>query len=226
MRRLIRYILPTTILIIFIIWTILVKTVDVHYINGIGFLGFYNFNTQVNNHIIEFARTNEFSKITDVLMYLSFIVALVFVAIGVIELIKRKSLRKVDPIIYLVGAAYIAIAIEYFIFELAKVNFSPLSTPEELKASYPSSHVLIFNSVMGVGVITLFHYFKVNKILKLVTYISLVILLLSYPVARLYSGHHYFSDIIGGVLLSAFIITLFNSIRVDLLNKKEENIKE
>ncbi len=222
MRRLIKYITPAIILVAFIIWTVLVKTVDVKYIAGIGYLGFYDLNTQVNKSVFEFARTGLFNKVTDVLFYLSFAVALLFVVIGIIQAIKRKSILKADKILYVIATSYVVIVIEYFVFELVKINFSPLSTPDNLKASYPSSHVFIFISIIAIAVVTLFHYFEANKILKVITYISLIALAGVYSAARLFSGEHYLTDIIGADLLAGFIISLFIALKLEFVKPQEE----
>ena len=88
-------------LVLFIIWTILVKTVDVYYIDQIGYLGFYDLNTTLNTKI-QALNTGLFDKLTDVLLILSIASVLPFAVLGVIQLIKRKSLKAVDKIIYFI----------------------------------------------------------------------------------------------------------------------------
>ena len=108
--------LPSITLVIFIIWTILVKTVDVQYIQDVGFLGFYNFNTALNEKI-QTLDTGLFHAISNGLLFLSFATILPFAAMGLIQLIVRKSFKKVDRIIYLLLAGYVITVVSYFIFD-------------------------------------------------------------------------------------------------------------
>ena len=101
----------------------------------------------------------------------------------------------------------------YFVFEIMKVNYSPLSIEGDLKASYPSSHLLFFSVFLVTGVIALFDYVEANKLIKIATYSVSAIVVFGYAFARLFSNQHYFSDIIGSLLLSATIIALFISLK-------------
>ena len=220
MKKIIDYLLPMILLFVFIVFTILVKTVDVHYISGVGYLGFYNVNMSIYQSVIELGKTGTFDKLTDIGLYLSFAVVLVFAVIGLVQLIKRKSLKKVDPIIYVLLATYVISVAFYFIFEIVKINASPLSTPEKIKASYPSSHILFFSVFLSTGVIALFHYLNANKIIKLCSYVLVAIVCLMFSISRLYSGQHYLTDVIGSVLLSLLIISLFISLKRDFVITK------
>lgn len=217
----IRYlIIPSLILVAFIIWTILVKTVDVRYINGIGFLGFYQLNTDINFKI-QLMDTKLFHVLSNILLYASMLTVLPFAILGVVELIKRKSLAKVDRILYILLGSYAAIVIFYFVFELVKINFSPLSTPEDLKPSYPSSHIFIFISLVGAGLIGFNHY-KQNKTLFIASFIEFGLLIVLMAILRMFSGHHYFTDVIGGILLGLFISSASYSVSAYLGELKKE----
>lgn len=222
MKKIINFIPAICLTITFIVWTILVKTVDVKYIDDVGYLGFYHFNIQVNQNVIEFARANLFDKLTDIGLYLSFASVLGFAILGVVQLVKRKSLKKVDIILYLLLAVYVISVMYYLIFEINKINYSPLSTPEELKASYPSSHVLFFITFMFIGLIAFFDYVRVNKVIKICSYAFLGMLSVVYATSRLYSLHHYFSDIMGAVLLSGSLVLLFVALKKQFVKPQVE----
>ena len=213
MKKVLQFIIPISLLTVFILWTILVKTIDVQYINGVGYLGFYSFNTRISSAVTAFNRTEAFDKLTDIGLYLSFAVVLAFAVIGLVELIKRKSLKKVDLTLYLLLATYVITVFMYFVFEIMKVNYSPLSMEGDLKASYPSSHLLFFSVFLITGVIALFDYVEANKFIKIGTYSISGLVVFGYAFARLFSNQHYFSDIIGSLLLSATIIALFISLK-------------
>lgn len=222
------FILPAVILTVFIIWTILVKTVDVVYIDKIGFLGFYGLNTEVNTAITKSVNTALFDKLSDGLLIFSLITILPFAGIGVYQLITRKSLKAVDKEIYMLLVMYIITVGAYLIFEIVKINYGPTSTPEKLKASYPSSHVLASLCFIGINLFGAFHYvgeerFKIARII----YLCAGILVMGTSVVfRMLSGQHYLTDIIGGVLLSlAIIATCFAWFKFVKDNKPTEAVE-
>ena len=91
--------LPTITLTIFIIWTIIVKTVDVKYIQDVGFLGFYSFNTSINDKVQSLNPTL-FHAISKGLLFASFLTVVPFAIMGLVQLIVRKIFKKVDKIIH------------------------------------------------------------------------------------------------------------------------------
>lgn len=223
MKKLAYLIVPSCLLATFIIWTVLVKTIDVHYIDGVGFLGFYSLNNQVNEFVNNLHNTT-FKILTDLLMVIAMLTVVPFLIIGIIQLVTRKSLAKVDTILFAMLFAYVLMVTAYFSFEIVKINYSPLSTAENLKASYPSSHVLITTVMFGVATFGLIHYVKMPTLVKVAINIAFVLLALAVTALRLGSGQHYLTDIIGGVLLSVTILACFISLNSYLNNlKKEEN---
>ena len=229
MKKIIDFIPALFLTLVFIVWTILVKTIDMSYILNVGYIGFSHFNFQVNDYVLEFGKTDLFNRLSDIGLYLSFLIVATFAVIGLVEWIKRKSIKKVDPIIFMLLAVYVTTVIEYFIFEIVKINYSPISTPEDLHASYPSSHVLLFITFFITGLIALFTYAKAHKVIK---YISLSLgglVAIMYAAMRLLSGKHYFTDIVAGLFLSGSIIALFFGLMKTFNKaeiKQEENIEQ
>lgn len=219
----IQYLLPAIIsTALFIIWTILVKTVDVQYISNIGFLGFYNLNISVNEKI-QAMNVGLFDNVSDVLLFISLATIIPFAVVGVVQLIKNKSLKKVDPVLYIMLLGYVLMLAGYFIFEIMNVNASPVSTPEKIKPSYPSSHVLAFLSLSFIALTGLFHFVDLEKQFKIVFIVCFALADVCMVVTRLLSGQHYLTDIIGGILLSASVITIVYGV-YKLLNV--ENARE
>lgn len=221
MKKLTYLLIPSLFLAVFVIWTALVKVIDVQYIGVAGFLGFYQLNTQIND-FVQSQNTGLFKTITDVLMFAAISTFVPFAVVGLIQLIKRKDLKKVDPTIYIILAGYVAMVIIYFVFEIVKINYSPLSTAEELKASYPSSHVLVYSVMLGVAVMGLLHYVKMHDDLKLIINIFYMFSTFGMAVLRLLSGQHYFTDIIGALLISYTILFSVNSLYRYFKNAKTE----
>ena len=225
MKKLQYLLAPSILLAIFIIWTALVKVVDIQYVGAAGFLGFYSLNTQIND-FVQSMNTHAFDLLTDVMMFAAISTVIPFAIIGIIQLCKRKALNKVDPVLYIMVAGYVAMAVIYFVFEIVKINYSPLSTAEDLKASYPSSHILVFIVMLGAAVMSLLHYVKMNKVLKVIINCLFVILAFLMAGLRLFSGQHYFTDVIGGLLISFTILLALNSLKRYIESQKEEETNE
>lgn len=71
--------------------------------------------------------------------------------------------------------------------------------------SYPSGHSMITMCCYGY----LFYYvlrFIKNKYLKVLLLIILSVLIISIPISRIYVGVHYFTDVLGGLLLGGCIL--------------------
>lgn len=221
MKKLTYLLIPSLFLAVFVVWTALVKVIDVQYVGAAGFLGFYHLNTQIND-FVQNQNTHLFKTLTDVLMFAALSTLVPFAVVGLVQLIKRKDLKKVDSTIYIILAGYVAMVVIYFVFEIVKINYSPLSTAEELKASYPSSHVMVYSVMMGVAVLGLLHYAKMHDDLKLLINIFYMFSTLGVAALRLLSGQHYFTDIIGALLISYTILFAVNSLYRYFKNEKTE----
>ena len=71
--------------------------------------------------------------------------------------------------------------------------------------SYPSGHAMITMCCYGYLFYYVFKFVK-NKYLRLFLLIILSVLIISIPISRIYLGVHYFSDILGGLLLGGSIL--------------------
>lgn len=210
MKKYLYLLFPIISFILFLVFTILVKTLDVTYIQDIGYLGFYNINTSINSKI-QVMNTSLYNKLSDVIMIISFVSVAIFAAIGIVQLIKRKSFKQVDPILYILLGLYVLVAAMYLTFSLMKINFSPLSTKENLKDSYPSSHVFISITLFVSGVMTATKYVNMGKWMSVIGFTGAILLSILSAVTRMFSGQHYFTDIIGAILLAIFLISAYYS---------------
>ena len=71
--------------------------------------------------------------------------------------------------------------------------------------SYPSGHAMITMCCYGYLFYYVYKYVK-NKYLRILLLIILSIIILSIPISRIYVGVHYFTDIMGGLLLGGCIL--------------------
>ena len=191
---------------LFITWTILVKVVDVQKIGPlyteVGLASLNRFFAST------FAFDETWYKITDLLMALPFIYAAFAVIIGIIQLIKRKNLFKVDIDVLLFGVGLVLLVIFFVLFEKVVINYRPVIVEGELEVSYPSTHCLMsIYTTLAVSLIVN-NIFKDKKTLCLIINIVIYVLLGLSIGGRIAAGVHWISDIIGGILLSLAIYYL------------------
>ena len=205
------FFISTILILLAVVFTILVKVVDVKQVgvNGTS-IGF----ATVNQFVFESIGVNMiWYHITDWLGLVPIFVAMVYGLIGIIQLIKRKSLFKVDKEIILLGLFYIVVILIYIFFEKVIVNYRPILMNGFLEASYPSSHTLMTICLCGSSIIVNKKFYN-NKIAKFLNVLSLVVVLIT-VIGRLLSGLHWFTDIIGGIFIGgALLMTLYSVLDV------------
>lgn len=191
-----------------VLFTILVKVIDVKPIGP-------------NNSKVGFSFINEFFhksigvnmvwyKITYILGIIIILIAVSYALIGIIQLLKRKSIKKVDREIILLGIFYIVIAVIYVFFEKFIVNYRPILMEGVLSASYPSSHTLLAICICVSSIMVNNKIFK-NEFTNSFNVI-LFILLLVVVIGRFISGVHWASDIIGGMIISSSLLMSFYTV--------------
>ncbi len=193
---------------LFILFLILVKTVDVAPIGpNETEVGFSALNGTVRDGI---GVHMGWYKLTEVLGILAILVAAAFGAIGLLQWITRKNLFKVDAAILTAGVLYVVVILLYVLFEKAIVNYRPIIMPGETEpeASFPSSHTMLTCVVMGSAMALLKKYIQNPVLLLGLRAVCTVILLLT-VIGRLVSGVHWLTDILGGVILSAALLMWF-----------------
>ena len=146
-------------------------------------------------------------KITEILGLVIILIVGIYALIGLIQLVKRKSLKQVDREIYLLGGLYVLMAIVYVFFEKFIINYRPILIDGELEASYPSSHTILAICICVSSLIVSKKYLE-GKWLTLSRIVT-VLLLIAVFVGRILSGVHWLSDILGGVLISMTLLMYF-----------------
>ena len=148
--------------------------------------------------------------ITDWLGLVPIFICLCFGVMGLMQLIERRSLLKVDPDILILGVYYVLVIACYLIFEMIPVNYRPVLIEGRLEASYPSSTTLLVLSVMPTLM------FQANRraskaIIRKAAAVFVIAFSAFMIIGRLISGVHWATDIIGSVLLSAGLYMLYRS---------------
>ena len=183
----------------FVLWTMLIQLVDVQNVgqNGTS-VGFATFNVWFHRmtgvHMLIYT-------ITDWLGLVPIIVCMCFGVLGFAQLVKRRSLLKVDPDILLLGVYYVLVILGYLLFEMVPINFRPILIDGNLEASYPSSTTLLVLSVMPT-----LQYQADRRIRNMMAQQAIRIFVPAFSmfmvIGRLISGVHWATDIVGSVFLS------------------------
>ena len=203
-----KLILPVCSALLFALLIILVKTAGVEP-TGVGDtkIGLYGLNRAVHEF---FGINDTWYKITEITGLISLACCGIFALIGLIQLIKRKSLLKVDKEILALGGLYAVTGALYVLFEKVIINYRPLIMAGETapEASFPSSHTVLVLVIMGSIIMIISKYVKNQTAVYIIKALCAAIAVIT-VIGRLISGVHWLTDILGGVLLSVFLLSTF-----------------
>ena len=198
-----------------IIYTLLVKYIDVQEIGpNDSLVGF----ATINNFMFNLTGVNMlWSDITDWWGFVPLFIAFIYAIIGFIQMIKRRNILKVDKEILGLGVYYIIVIGLYIFFETCIINYRPTLMDGILEASYPSSHTLLSVCICGSSLIINKYLFKNRNFFKAENIISILSILVI-VIGRFISGVHWFTDIVGAILISIALLKAFN-IYIKSINK-------
>ena len=201
--------IATCTLLAFLLWTVAIQFVDVEAIGPQeSSVGFATINQFVHNltgvHMSLYT-------ITDWLGLVPLVFVMAFALLGLIQWIKRKHLLQVDCNILILGGFYIVVMAVYVLFEMLVVNYRPLLIGGILEASYPSSTTMLVMCVMPTATMLFNARIKNNVLKRCVTY-AITAFIVFMVIGRLVSGVHWFTDIIGGALLSTGLVLIYRAI--------------
>lgn len=197
---------------LFLLLILLVKVVDVAAVGPEGTeIGLSGLNVAIHEM---FGENLGWYKLTNILGYLAILIGCCFAAVGGLQLVYRRSILKVDKEILLLGGLYVVTVLFYIFFEKVIVNYRPMLMPdgEGIEASFPSSHTMLSCVILGSGLMLLKKYTKKNKTVQLVLTVVFAVMLALIVAGRLISGVHWFTDIIGGILLSAALLNAYEGL--------------
>ncbi len=192
----------------FTLWTTAVCFVDVQTVGP-------------QNSAVGFATLNRFVHaltgvhltlyhVTDWLGLVPVAVCLGFAVLGLVQWIARRSLFKVDRDLFILGGFYIAVIAAYLLFEEFAVNYRPVLIDGFLEASYPSSTTLLVLCVMPTASMQLKRRVRHRAWRTALTW-GIAVFTIGMVVGRMLSGVHWLTDIVGGVLLSAALVTAYQA---------------
>lgn len=196
-------------LLAFTLWTAAVCFVDVRPIgpqgSSVGFAGineFFHDLTGVNMDLY---------AVTDWLSLIPIGFMLGFGLLGLSQWILRKSIGGVDFSILVLGGFYFVVAAVFVLFEVFVVNYRPVLIEGVLETAYPSSTTMLVLCVMPTAILQLRDRIT-NRVLRCCVAVVLAAFTAFMVVGRLICGVHWLTDIIGGGLLSAGLVTLYDAV--------------
>lgn len=192
----------------FILWTVLVQCVDVQPVgqNGTN-IGFAAFNVRFHQLTGE---NMTLYKITDWLEIVPILICVGFAILGLVQLIKRRSIRRVDPDILMLGVYYVVVFLCYLIFEMIPINYRSVLIEGKLEASYPSSTTLLVLAVLPTLMLQAFRR-ATKPLIRSLSAVFTIAFSAFMVIGRLLSGVHWVTDIIASVILSAGLFLVYRS---------------
>ena len=138
--------------------------------------------------------------ITNIILLAAFAVLAVFAILGLVQLIQRKSLKKVDRHLLKMLIPLVLTAVLYVIFDKFWIlNVRPDGSGEP---SFPSSHVLAVATIFSLIAIALPSYVK-SKTARAVLYLLMLALTVLVSVGRVLANKHWPSDVAGALGFAA-----------------------
>ena len=194
-------------LLLFCLLTVLLLTVDVRPVGPEGSeVGLAGVNAAVFSAL---GTSAVFYELGETLGLLSLLVVGVAVLFGAVSLIRRRSLRRVDRGLLLLGGFYAAVLALYALFEVAVVNCRPVLLEGVLEASYPSSHTMLAVFVFMSGWLYARRYLAGRRAADIALGTTAALLSLATALFRLLAGVHWLTDVLGGLLLSGALVCFF-----------------
>ena len=205
-----RLFFPGSMLILtFIIWTILIQTVDVQPVGpNETYVGFATLNSWF--HKLTGVHMTVYT-VTDWLGLVPVFICMMFGGMGFRQLVKRRSMLKVDYDIIYLGVYYVMVIVCYLIFEMIPINYRPILIEGRMEASYPSSTTLLVLCVMPTFIFQMnqrLENITAKQIMRVLTIVFSMFML----VGRLIAGVHWFTDIVGAVFLSAGLFYFYKAV--------------
>ena len=203
--------------IIVVVYTILTKYFDVASVgpqnSKVGF-------STINHFIsLKIGYNDTFYQLSKLLGYIPFLFIAFYGLVGLSQLVKRKSIQAVDKELLILGCFYILVGIVYVFFEKVIINYRPVMFDGILEASYPSSHTMLGLTIGLSSLLISKEYIRNDKLCKTINIITWVVMI-SLVLTRLLSGVHWFTDIVGGVLISLLLVQVYRS-SLELARKRK-----
>ncbi|MCR4792357.1 MAG: phosphatase PAP2 family protein [Lachnospiraceae bacterium] len=200
-----------------ITWIMMIKFYDVYTIGpqgteiGLSSLNLW-FRDLFDYPALGFFRTPYL--ITEFIGYLSLLLCGFWGCIGIYQWVKEKDINAVDKTIFATGVLYAITIVLYVVFEKLVVNYRPIIMPgdSEVEPSFPSSHTMLSIIALGSTHYLIGYFLEDTKYKKLIRPLQIAcsVLIAVCVIGRLVCGVHWFSDIVGGILISTTLLIIYS----------------
>ena len=198
---------------LFFLLILLLKTVDVKAVGPLGSsVGFSSLNSGVFKTL---GQNDLFYKLSEGIGFIALLTAAFFAFLGLLQLVKGRSLASVDLDLYVLAAFYVVVLAFYLMFEKVIVNYRPVLEDGQLAASFPSSHTVLGITFLGAAALQFRKRLSDKKLRQIVVSVCQLLVLLI-VISRLLSGQHWLTDIIGGVLLGSALVLAYDVVSTRL----------
>lgn len=158
-------------------------------------------------------------QLGDWLSIIPLLICVVYALIGCYQLIKRKSIFKVDYNLLILGFYYVLLLGVYLLFEVIPVNYRPILINGALEVSYPSSTTLLVLCIMKTFAYNIKIYLNDKQSKRIIISLTMIYSIFMI-IIRILSKVHWITDIIGAILLSNALYYLYQYFILIKLNRR------
>lgn len=157
--------------------------------------------------IILSIRNDKLTDIMTIITNISSAYALIVITILLLILIKNKKI----PILITFNLIFSFLTSQLIKIILRRDRPVNISLVNAMGFSYPSGHSMVSMAYFGFIAYLVYKYID-NTIVKVILIITIFVSIIAIGFSRIYLGVHYFSDVLGGFLLSISYLMLFINI--------------
>ena len=157
--------------------------------------------------IILSIRNDKLTDFMTIITNISSAYALIVITILLLILIKNKKI----PILITFNLIFSFLTSQLIKIILRRDRPVNISLVNAMGFSYPSGHSMVSMAYFGFIAYLVYKYID-NTIVKVILIITLFVSIFAIGFSRIYLGVHYFSDVLGGFLLSISYLMLFINI--------------
>ncbi len=147
-------------------------------------------------------------EVSETLGHICILVAAVNSFLALVDFIKGHGFRGMHKRYLLTLLLYAVVVVLYIAFSLIPIN----TRPNSYEQSYPSSHCMLALCVLYSQIVLLGYGAERNRDWVEIFDIMIIIVMVSMVVFRLLSGVHWFTDIVGAMLLSFALMVLYRTL--------------
>ncbi|MDE7263346.1 MAG: phosphatase PAP2 family protein [Anaeroplasmataceae bacterium] len=142
---------------------------------------------------------------------------------GLVQLISRRNLLKMDKDILIMGSSIVILLILWILFDKGlKINFRPLPNQQSKEASFPSTHVMLSSYLLLASCRLILKRNTHTLKHSIIAYGAMTILIVLCALGRILSCMHWMTDVLGGLCIGLGVFMIGIGLDKIFTTKKEE----